>query len=103
MPPGDNPIAVNKYININRSRLRLRRRYNKNRAPITELRSIADHCACTTVGYSVLVRSTGQSEPEILLKFLVVLRPAGQKQERVNEALCQTLPYKKERETSRGV
>ena len=37
---------MNYWTQCNLLRLHLRRRYNKNRA-IIELRSIADHCACT--------------------------------------------------------
>jgi len=40
-------FLITGWTQCNLSRLRLRRRYNKNRAVI-ELRSIADHCACTT-------------------------------------------------------
>ena len=39
--------GISGWTQCNLLRLRLRRRYNKNRAKI-ELRSIADHCACTT-------------------------------------------------------
>jgi hypothetical protein len=40
---------------------------------VIELRSITDRFACTLLGHSVVCRSTGRLEPEILLlKFQVV-------------------------------
>jgi hypothetical protein len=72
-------------------RLRLRRRYNKNRA-IIELRSIADHCARTTawsqrpLSFDRPVRTGDIIKSQVVLSRPSGQLPAGRKPERVNEA-----------------
>ena len=81
-------FVISRWTQYKLLRLRLRRRYNKNRA-IIELRSIADHCACANAWSH---RSCSFDRPVRtgdVLKFQVLLSPVRLPPHRSKPGTCE--------------